>query len=137
MFRCRSRDLLSSARESEGLTISANRFRARLAVTAVVAVAVGLGGCGRKGSLDPPPASIGPAPATVPPPDSLGPSPRPLSGDPSIVLVPEPTAYAPPTPPPTQGKLLGPGLSDTREIEPPRGPPPRPKKTFVLDWLIN
>ena len=86
-----------------------DRFSLRLAALAALAAALALGGCGRKGPLDPPPsAAIAPAP-DVP---SLGDNPDPnMTGyrrAPSSAVAAQPT-----------------------------GPLPPDKRTFILDPLIK
>lgn len=86
-----------------------NRAALRLAAFAALAVALALGGCGRKGGLDPPPsAAIAPAP-DVP---SLG-----DANDPNM------TGYRRPA-------------SNTVTAQP-TGPLPPDKRTFILDPLIK
>jgi predicted small lipoprotein YifL len=81
----------------------------RLAAIAALGAALALGGCGRKGPLDPPPsAAISPAPDQP----SLG-----DNNDPNVTgyrRAPSATAAAPPT-----------------------QPPPPDKRTFILDPLIK
>jgi predicted small lipoprotein YifL len=50
-------DMLSANREPS-VTFCAGRLYPRLAVFAVLAVALAVAGCGRKGALDLPPASV-------------------------------------------------------------------------------
>ena len=86
-----------------------DQFSLRLAALAALAAALALGGCGRKGPLDPPPsAAIAPAPDTP----SLGDNPDPnMTGyrrAPSSAVAAQPT-----------------------------GPLPPDKRTFILDPLIK
>jgi predicted small lipoprotein YifL len=86
-----------------------NRTALRLAAFAALAAALALGGCGRKGPLDPPPsAAIAPAPDTP----SLG-----DANDPNM------TGYRRPPP----------GTVTAQ----PGGPLPRDNRTFILDPLIK
>jgi predicted small lipoprotein YifL len=86
-----------------------NRAALRLAAFAALAAALALGGCGRKGPLDPPPsAAIAPAPDTP----SLG-----DANDPNMT-----------------GFLRAP--SATRSAPPP-APAPAEKRNFILDFLVN
>jgi predicted small lipoprotein YifL len=86
-----------------------NRSALRLAAFAALAAALALGGCGRKGPLDPPPsAAVAPAP-DVP---SLG-----DNNDPNM-----PGFRRPP--------------SNTVTAQP-SGPLPPDKRTFILDPLIK
>jgi predicted small lipoprotein YifL len=87
-----------------------NRTALRLAAFAALAAALALGGCGRKGPLDPPPsAAIAPAPDTP----SLGDANDPnLSG--SYRRAPSATVTAQPS-----------------------GPLPPDKRSFILDPLIK
>jgi predicted small lipoprotein YifL len=91
------------------LTRYCARLLVRLAAFAALGAALALGGCGRKGPLDPPPsAAISPAPDQP----SLG-----DSNDPNMTgyrRAPSATAAAPPT-----------------------QPPPPDKRTFILDPLIK
>jgi predicted small lipoprotein YifL len=87
-----------------------DRTALRLAAFAALAAALALGGCGRKGPLDPPPsAAISPAPEGP----SLG-----EGNDPNMAggfrRPPSTTATAQPT-----------------------GPLPKDKRTFILDPLIK
>ena len=67
--------LLLSARGTRIVQRSLLKLSGRLALAAAVALALGLGGCGRKGALDPPPGGlaeptvIGAQPAPAPGPD--------------------------------------------------------------------
>ena len=67
--------LLLSAPGNRIVQRSLLKLSARLALAATVALALGLGGCGRKGALDPPPGGladptvIGAQPAPAPGPD--------------------------------------------------------------------
>jgi len=87
----------------------------RVALVAALGAGLALGGCGRKGGLDPPPAAIAPAPGT-------GEAAPPLGEEQGIFgsLFGEPP---PPQAPPPQAP-------------PPAGTPPPPKKTFLLDFLL-
>ena len=86
-----------------------NRSALRLAGLVALAAALALGGCGRKGPLDPPPAAaIAPAPEGP----SLGDNPDPnMTG---FRRAPSSTVTAQPT-----------------------GPLPPDKRTFILDPLIK
>ena len=87
-----------------------NRTALRLAAFAALAVALALGGCGRKGGLDPPPsAAIAPAPDTP----SLG-----DANDPNLA----------------GGYRRTPSSTTTAQ---PTGPLPPDKRTFILDPLIR
>ena len=86
-----------------------NRTVLRLAAFAVLGVALALGGCGRKGPLDPPPsAAIAPAPDQP----SLG-----DNNDPNM------TGYR--------------RAPSTAVAAQPTQPPPPDKRTFILDPLIK
>jgi len=82
----------------------------RIALLAVLTGALGLGACGRKGPLDPPPSAALPAPAVAPAaaPGMTGYVPAPAIGAPGTVA---PAAAAP--------------------------PPAAPQKTFILDPLLG
>jgi hypothetical protein len=80
---------------------------ARLAVIGALLAALGAGGCGRKGGLDPPPA-----PAIV---------------EPATVAPDAPALVGPGVPPP-----VGP---DGRPVMAP--PPPPPKRWTPLDFLVD
>jgi predicted small lipoprotein YifL len=86
-----------------------SRFALRLVAFAALAAVLALGGCGRKGPLDPPPsAAISPAPDQP----SLGDNPDPnMTG---FRRAPSSTVTAQPT-----------------------GPLPQDKRTFILDPLIK
>jgi predicted small lipoprotein YifL len=86
----------------------------RVALVAALGAGLALGGCGRKGGLDPPPAAIAPAPGTA----EAAP---PLVEEPGILgsLFGEPPSAPPPQAPPPAGT-----------------PPPPPQKTFFLDFLL-
>jgi predicted small lipoprotein YifL len=87
-----------------------NRAALRLAAFAALAVALALGGCGRKGGLDPPPsAAIAPAPDTP----SLG-----DANDPNLT-----------------GGYRRPASSTVTAQ--PTGPLPPDKRGFILDPLIK
>ena len=87
-----------------------NRAALRLAAFAALAVALALGGCGRKGPLDPPPsAAIAPAPDTP----ALG-----EANDPNLT-----GGYRRPASPAATAQ--------------PTGPLPRDNRTFILDPLIR
>lgn len=87
-----------------------NRPALRLAAFAALAAALALGGCGRKGPLDPPPSAvIAPAPDTP----SLG-----DANDPNL----------------TGGYRRAPSAPVTAQ---PTGPLPPDKRTFILDPLIR
>jgi predicted small lipoprotein YifL len=82
----------------------------RLAIlAAMIIAAAGLSGCGRKGSLDPPPTAALTSPQQVPPGPSMGEQ----SDSPTHSLV---------TPPPAP------------QAAP---PPPAGRKWFPLDFLLN
>jgi predicted small lipoprotein YifL len=85
---------------------------ARAVLVGALAAGLGLGGCGRKGSLDPPPSASVTNNQPINAPPSLGEQPNPFSMAPS----PEPLPAVPSTAP---------------------GAPPPPKKTFILDWLLR
>jgi predicted small lipoprotein YifL len=87
-----------------------NRIALRLAAFAALAAALALGGCGRKGPLDPPPsAAIAPAPEGP----ALG-----EANDPNLV----------------GGYRRAPSATVTDQ---PTVPSPRDKRTFILDPLIK
>jgi predicted small lipoprotein YifL len=87
-----------------------DRFVVRLAAFAALAAALALGGCGRKGPLEPPPsASISPAPDQP----SLG-----DANDPNLA----------------GGFRRAPSSAVTAQ---PTGPLPPDKRTFILDPLIR
>jgi predicted small lipoprotein YifL len=89
-----------------------NRTVLRLAALVALAAALGLGGCGRKGPLDPPPsAAIAPAPDTP----SLG-----DANDPNM----------------TGGYRRAPSATAAATAQP-TGPLPGDKRTFILDPLIK
>src|SRR5215471_15607522 len=86
-----------------------NRSALRLAGLVALAAALALGGCGRKGPLDPPPsAAIAPAPDQP----SLGDNPDPNMG----------------------GYRRAPNSAAAAQ---PAGPLPPDKRTFILDPLIK
>jgi predicted small lipoprotein YifL len=88
------------------------RLLVRLAVFAALGAALALGGCGRKGPLDPPPsAAISPAPPANQP--TLG-----ETEDPNM------TGFRRPPPAATV-------------VQPAPSPAPADKRTFILDPLIK
>jgi predicted small lipoprotein YifL len=91
------------------LTGSSCRWGMRLAAVAALGLAFALGGCGRKGPLDPPPsAAIAPSPTDQP---SLG-----ETNDPNM------TGFNRPPP---------------RTAAPAAPPVPPDKRSFLLDFLIK
>ncbi len=86
-----------------------HRTALRLAAVAALAAALALGGCGRKGPLDPPPSALA---APVPDQPSLG-----DNTDPNMT-----------------GFRRAPSSTVTAQ---PTGPLPPDKRTFILDPLIK
>jgi predicted small lipoprotein YifL len=86
-----------------------DRTLLRLAAFAALAAALALGGCGRKGGLDPPPSAMA---APVPDQPSLG-----DNADPNMT-----------------GFRRAPSSTVTAQ---PTGPLPPDKRTFILDPLIK
>lgn len=86
---------------------------ARAVLIGALAAGLGLGGCGRKGALDPPPSAslTNNQPVNAPP--ALGEQPNPFAAAPSS------------EPPPANAASAAPGSQ------------PPAKKTFFLDWLLN
>jgi len=82
----------------------------RYAVAAALVLALGLGGCGRKGSLDPPPGGLSEPSVIGSQPGTAAPS----------------SAAAPP------GQTAASAAPATQPTAPPAA-----KKTTPLDWLIN
>lgn len=85
----------------------------RLALVVVMAAALGLTACGRKGPLDPPPPSA----EVTPPPAN---APRPSLGEQN---------YGP-LPPASERQR-------SAAVAPPPATPPPPPKTFFLDFLLG
>jgi predicted small lipoprotein YifL len=80
----------------------------RLTVAVALVVALGLGGCGRKGALDAPPSAA-------------------VAG--SAAVAPQPAAA------PADGFLTG-RRAEAPPLEAP-SPPTTARKSFFLDWLLN
>lgn len=103
-----------------GVLFVIRSFDRRLVRLAVIGAAVGalaLGGCGRKGALDPPPsASISNNQPVAPPPPSLG-----EQSDPGFL-----TGLSSPREPPPQAAPPAGSAAQTAE-----------KKGFLLDWLLK
>jgi predicted small lipoprotein YifL len=91
--------------------MSGGRIVSRAVLVGALVAGFALGGCGRKGALDPPPSAslTNPQSANMPP--SLGEQPSPFVA---------PSSEAPP-----------PAASATA------GQQPAAKKTFILDWLLK
>jgi len=91
---------------------------ARAVLVGALAAGLGLGGCGRKGSLDPPPSASISNVQPVNPPPALGEQPNPFAA------APPPAAPA--------GEQALPAVPSTA----PGAKAPQ-QKTFILDWLLR
>ena len=86
-----------------------DRF-ARIALLGALLAALGLGGCGRKGALDPPPSASIANPQAANSPPALGEQPSPF-------------------------ETASPGEHSDGAAAASQAPPA--KKTFILDWLLK